>query len=78
MDTPFARLDPRHRRNIVGYLSHSAPQAVLLVHEGELTRDFVIDTMSDKISRAYELVTEGVFATRITRTHLRRKNDSEH
>lgn len=37
MDTPFGRLDPTHRTNILRFLSHMAEQVFLLVHGGEVT-----------------------------------------
>jgi DNA sulfur modification protein DndD len=36
MDTPFGRLDLRHRDNILAYLPTVASQFVLLVHSGEI------------------------------------------
>ena len=38
MDTPFSRLDPRHRENILRYLPQTTSQLILLVHEGEVRR----------------------------------------
>ncbi len=37
MDTPFGRLDPQHRANILRFLSHIAEQVFLLVHGGEVS-----------------------------------------
>lgn len=37
MDTPFGRLDPQHRSNILQFLSQFADQVFLLVHGGEVT-----------------------------------------
>ena len=39
MDTPFGRLDPRHRANVLRALPKMAEQVILLVHEGELNRE---------------------------------------
>lgn len=36
MDTPFGRLDPVHRKNILGFLARLAEQVFLLVHGGEV------------------------------------------
>lgn len=36
MDTPFGRLDPEHRSNILRFLSRLADQVFLLVHGGEV------------------------------------------
>src|SRR5690606_23153761 len=62
MDTPFGRLDPTHRKNIVGHLATSSPQVVMLVHEGEMPREFVIENLSDSVARSYQLESEGVLA----------------
>lgn len=37
MDTPFGRLDPEHRTNILRFLSQLADQVFLLVHGGEVS-----------------------------------------
>lgn len=55
MDTPLGRLDPKHRKNILSFVSGMAEQIVLLVHEGELdpTRD--LGDLRDRVSREYEI-----------------------
>ena len=55
MDTPLGRLDPKHRKNILSFVSSMAEQIVLLVHEGELdpTRD--LGELRDRVSREYEI-----------------------
>ncbi len=39
MDTPFGRLDPKHRENILKFIPTMAEQITLLVHGGEVDRD---------------------------------------
>ena len=39
IDTPFARLDPKHRMNILHYVPNMASQILFLVHSGELAKD---------------------------------------
>jgi DNA sulfur modification protein DndD len=38
MDTPFGRLDPTHRANVLTFVPRMAHQVVLLVHSGEIDR----------------------------------------
>jgi DNA sulfur modification protein DndD len=39
MDTPFGRLDPKHRVKVLRYLPETSTQVVLFVHEGEVTKE---------------------------------------
>ncbi len=55
MDTPFGRLDMKHRANILAYLPTTADQLVLLVHEGEIRREVDLAAISARIGRAYEI-----------------------
>ena len=55
MDTPFGRLDPTHRENILRFLPTLADQVTLLVHSGEVDRDRDLGHVSDKIDREYEI-----------------------
>ena len=61
MDTPFGRLDPKHRALVLGYLPKMAKQVVLFVHEGELSRERDLSHISDYVAAVYEL--ERVSAT---------------
>jgi DNA sulfur modification protein DndD len=54
MDTPFGRLDPRHRDNILRYLPQTTSQLILLVHEGEI-READLAALSDRIGAVYEI-----------------------
>jgi DNA sulfur modification protein DndD len=55
MDTPFGRLDPNHRANILRALPNMADQIVLLVHEGELRSDTDLEVIKPHISAIYEI-----------------------
>ncbi len=70
MDTPFGRLDPDHRTNIIQHLATSSPQVVMLVHEGEVSKDFVIQHLADFVTRAFELKDKGVFLTEVRAASL--------
>jgi DNA sulfur modification protein DndD len=54
MDTPFGRLDPEHRANILRFLSHIADQVFLLVHGGEVT-DSDLAAIGASINEQYNL-----------------------
>jgi DNA sulfur modification protein DndD len=55
MDTPFGRLDPKHRSNILNYLPTTTPQLVLFVHEGEVNRTTDLAGLGSKIGAVYEI-----------------------
>lgn len=55
MDTPFGRLDTKHRRNILEYLPTSASQLVLFVHDGEIGGDNALDVIAHRIGARYEI-----------------------
>ncbi len=61
MDTPFGRLDLKHRAHVLSYLPKMARQVVLLVHEGELSRERDFNHIADHVAAAYEI--ERVSAT---------------
>lgn len=54
MDTPFGRLDPDHRANVLRYASRLAEQVFLLVHGGEVTPGDLL-SIADQIAGEYEL-----------------------
>jgi len=54
MDTPFGRLDPIHRGNILRFLGHLAEQVFLLVHGGEV-RDEDLAKIAGDIRERFEL-----------------------
>ena len=55
MDTPLARLDPKHRSNVLKYLPEMAEQVILLVHEGEIRKEDVLKHLKDRIGVIYEI-----------------------
>ena len=55
MDTPFGRLDPKHRSNILNYLPKHASQLILLVHEGEINRKEDLAEIAHRIGAEYEI-----------------------
>lgn len=55
MDTPFGRLDLRHRDKILRYLPTTTGQLVLLVHDGEIRRDSDLAPVAARIGAAYEI-----------------------
>lgn len=55
MDTPFGRLDPKHRANILSYLPTASSQLVLLVHEGEVRRQGDLDHIASRIGCVYDI-----------------------
>lgn len=54
MDTPFGRLDPEHRKNILTYLPESSSQLVLFVHGGE-TDNKIMDLIKPRIGSEYTI-----------------------
>lgn len=55
MDTPFGRLDTKHRKNILSYLPNSASQLVLFVHDGEIRGTDDLDVLAHRIGGRYEI-----------------------
>lgn len=55
MDTPFGRLDPKHRLNIMRYLPANHEQIVLLVHEGEFSMASDMPAIGSRIGSVYEI-----------------------
>lgn len=67
MDTPFGRLDPTHRSNILQYLPESTSQLVLLVHEGEVNKEENLRSINDRVGLAYEIENLGARQSRLRR-----------
>lgn len=59
MDTPFGRLDRRHRANILKFAPKFGAQVVLLVQSGELERDRDLTDLRPYISREYRIERDG-------------------
>ena len=55
MDTPFGRLDKKHRKNILGYLPKAASQLVLFVHDGEMGEESDLSVLAHRIGGRYEI-----------------------
>lgn len=56
MDTPFGRLDLKHRDNILSYLPEVTSQFVLLVHSGEIRPDTDLSSIKPRIGATYQIV----------------------
>lgn len=70
MDTPFGRLDLKHRDNILNYLPTVTSQFVLLVHSGEIRPDTDLAGIKSRIGAAYEIKEVSPTNSRIERTSL--------
>lgn len=55
MDTPFGRLDLKHRDNILSYLPSVTSQFVLLVHSGEIRPETDLAALSPRIGAVYNI-----------------------
>jgi DNA sulfur modification protein DndD len=55
MDTPFGRLDVKHRANILRFVPTLAEQVVLLVHGGEINRDRDLAEVAGMIDEEYRI-----------------------
>ncbi len=55
MDTPFGRLDTKHRENILKFIPTLSSQITLLVHGGEINKDHDLDMIKQDIEREYEI-----------------------
>lgn len=51
MDTPFGRLDQKHRANILRFLPGLSDQIVLLVHGGEIDRERDLTEIASQIGQ---------------------------
>lgn len=55
MDTPFGRLDMKHRKNILSYLPKAATQLILFVHDGEIRGTEDLNVIAHRIGGQYEI-----------------------
>lgn len=55
MDTPFGRLDLKHRDNILQYLPTVTSQFIMLVHSGEIRPDSDLAGILPKIGKSYRI-----------------------
>jgi len=65
MDTPFGRLDKKHRANILEYLPTTTAQLVLFVHEGEVDKNTDLIHLKSKVGCVYEIKEESLRHSRI-------------
>jgi DNA sulfur modification protein DndD len=70
MDTPFGRLDPKHRDNILTYLPTVTSQFVLLVHGGEIRPETDLASIKSRIGAVYSILEVSENQSRIERTVL--------
>jgi DNA sulfur modification protein DndD len=70
MDTPFGRLDLKHRDNILRYLPTTTSQLILLVHDGEIRPKTDLAMIADRIGIAYIINEKGPRHSVIERTIL--------
>lgn len=55
MDTPFGRLDLKHRDNILTYLPDVTSQFILLVHSGEIRPSTDLKAIASRIGAVYQI-----------------------
>lgn len=67
MDTPFGRLDKKHRANILAYLPTTTSQLVLFVHEGEVDKATDLAQLRSKVGCVYEIKEVSLRHSRIER-----------
>lgn len=65
MDSPFGRLDPTHKRNIVQELPRMAEQAMLLAYTDEIDAQVARGALGGSLLREYWLVRVSSMHTRI-------------
>ena len=65
MDSPFGRLDPTHKRNIVRQLPDMAEQSMLLAYTGEIDEHVARDALAGNLIREYKLNRVSSMHTRI-------------
>ncbi|MER8970349.1 AAA family ATPase [Mesorhizobium sp. M0808] len=70
MDTPFGRLDLKHRDNILTYLPEVTSQFVLLVHSGEIRPDTDLAAIKPKIGAVYNIVEVSPIHSKIEKATL--------
>ena len=70
MDTPFGRLDLKHRENILTYLPSVTSQFMLFVHPGEIRKESDLGPITHKIGAAYEINEISETESKLTRVDL--------
>lgn len=69
MDTPFGRLDTRHRENVLRFVPTLGTQVVLLVQSGELDRDRDLRHLDGVVGREYVLMRDGPTRSHVEAVH---------
>jgi DNA sulfur modification protein DndD len=59
MDTPFGRLDLRHREKILRFMPTLGPQVILLVQSGEINRDRDLGYLDGHVGHEYRIERDG-------------------
>ena len=70
MDTPFGRLDPKHRDNVLAYLPKVTSQFVLLVHGAEIRPETDLAPIKERIGAVYSIREISETVSHIERTTL--------
>lgn len=70
MDTPFGRLDLKHRDNILSYLPDVTSQFILLVHSGEIRPETDLAQIKPRIGAVYSIREISSTVSKIERTNL--------
>jgi DNA sulfur modification protein DndD len=70
MDTPFGRLDPNHRDNILSYMPTVTSQFVLLVHRGEIRPETDLASIKSRIGGVYQIKEVNSRHSKLERTSL--------
>ena len=70
MDTPFGRLDLKHRDNILSYLPSVTSQFILLVHSGEIRKETDLKVIAERIGAVYEIREISSTHSRLERAEL--------
>jgi DNA sulfur modification protein DndD len=65
MDSPFGRLDPTHKENIVKQLPDMAEQSILLAYTGEIDEQIAREALGGSLIREYRLTRISSMYTRI-------------
>jgi DNA sulfur modification protein DndD len=69
MDTPFGRLDKKHRANILAYLPTTTTQLILFVHEGEVDKATDLVHLKSRVDSVYEIKEVNLRHSRIERVN---------
>jgi DNA sulfur modification protein DndD len=63
MDSPFGRLDPKHKEKITGALEFLADQVILLVYSGEINEQHAREILGGSLKNEYYLKSITAFNT---------------